>query len=191
MANAGQDRTDSRTSSAPKGPVPGPGAVAPADPAQVCVADLPRYTERLWPGPWLWLLCLGAAGALAVAYGSALGAAAGWLVGIGGVVTVVTTITSTTPRVAVTADGLQAGRAVLPLQFAGRVLVLDATSTRMARGPAGDPTAFVLLRPGVGPGSVVVEVTDAEDPHRTWLLASRHPQRLGSAICAARGTLSP
>lgn len=149
------------------------------------------YTERLWPGPWLWLLCLGAAGALGVAYAAALGATAGWLVGIAGLVTVVAAITSSTPRVAVASGRLQAGRAVLPLQHTGRVLVLDANSTRIARGPAGDPTAFVLLRPGVGPGAVVVEVTDVEDPHRTWLLASRHPERLGRAIQAARGTLSP
>jgi hypothetical protein len=49
----------------------------------------------------------------------------------------------------------------------------------------------MLLRPGVGPGAVVVEVTDPQDPHRTWLLASRHPDELARAIETARGRLSP
>jgi hypothetical protein len=49
----------------------------------------------------------------------------------------------------------------------------------------------MVLRPGVGPGAVVVEVTDPEDPHRTWLLASRRPQATASAIAQARGRLSP
>jgi hypothetical protein len=68
---------------------------------------------------------------------------------------------------------------------------LDADQARSARGPHGDPTAFMLLRPGVGPGAVVVEVTDPQDPHRTWLVASRHPARLARAIETARGRLSP
>jgi hypothetical protein len=38
---------------------------------------------------------------------------------------------------------------------------------------------------------VVLEVTDPLDPHRTWLLASRHPERLARAIETARGRLNP
>ncbi|MGB8021603.1 MAG: DUF3093 domain-containing protein [Candidatus Nanopelagicales bacterium] len=179
MSNTREDPAEGRTAHHQGSPGHRPAAAPPS------------YAERLWPGPWLWLLCLGAAGSLAVAYTAALGPAAGWLVGLAGTMTVVAAIASSTPRVTVTPGLLHAGRAVLPLHFAGRVLPLDAASARLARGPAGDPTAYVLLRPGVGPGAVVVEVTDAEDPHRTWLLASRHPERLASAIRAARGTLLP
>lgn len=179
MSNAREDPAESRTAPHPETPEPRP-ADAPPD-----------YAERLWPGPWLWLLCLGAAGALGVAYAAALGPAVGWLVGVAGTLAVVAAIVWSTPRVTVAAGHLRAGRASLPLEFAGRVLALDAAGTRLAQGAAGDPTAFVLLRPGVGPGAVVIEVTDAEDPHRTWLLASRRPDLLASAIRAVRGTLSP
>jgi hypothetical protein len=87
--------------------------------------------------------------------------------------------------------GLRAGRARIEWAHIGRVLALDSEQARSARGPQGDPTAFMLLRPGVGPGAVVVEVIDPEDPHRTWLVASRHPERLARAIETARGRLSP
>lgn len=149
------------------------------------------YTERLWPGVWVWLLALGGVGALAVAYGSALGALAGWLVLAAGLLLVVGAIVATAARIVVSGEGLRAGRALLPWDCVGRVLPLGAEQARTARGPQGDPTAYLLLRPGVGPGAVVVEVTDPTDPHRTWLLASRHPDRLARAIDDTRGTLAP
>jgi hypothetical protein len=153
-------------------------------------AGAPQHVERLWPGPWVWVLALTGVAVLAVAYGSSLGgAAAAAVAGVGLVVALLAIVASAT-RIVVGPQGLRAGRAVLPWQFAGRVVALDEDGARTARGPQGDPTAFLLLRPGVGPGAVVVEVTDPEDPHRTWLLATRDPQRLARAIDRTRGTLS-
>jgi hypothetical protein len=154
-------------------------------------APAPTYSERLWPGPVVWLLVAGTIAALAIAYGSSLGATTGWLVALGAGGTAVLLIARSAARVEVTEHSLRAGRAVIEWEFTGRVLPLDGDQARTARGPEGDPTAFMLLRPGVGPGAVVVEVTDPSDPHRTWLLASRHPQQLTRAIEAARGRLSP
>ncbi len=148
------------------------------------------YTERLWPGPTVWILALASIAALAIAYAAALGPAAGWTVA--GVATAVAgaLIARSAVRITVAEDRLLAGPATLEWRFTGQVLALDGEQARAARGPEGDPTAFLLLRPGVGPGAVVVEVRDASDPHRTWLLASRAPRRLACAIEAARGRLS-
>jgi hypothetical protein len=150
-----------------------------------------RYRERLWPGPVVWIVALGSIGALAIAYGNSLGARYGWLVAIGGAVVAALLIVRSAVSLTVTDRSLRAGRAVIEWEATGRVLALDADQARTARGPEGDPTAFMLLRPGVGPGAVVLEVTDPQDPHRTWLLACRHPQRLARAIETARGRLSP
>lgn len=150
----------------------------------------PAYSERLWPGPGLWAMVAGAVVALALAYGRALGPPAGWVAGLAAAAVVAGATWWATPVVSVSGDTLRAGRAHLPLEVAGRVLVLDAQQAREARGPGGDPTAFVLLAPGVGPGAVVVEILDPEDPHRTWLLASRRPGLLASAIAQARGRLA-
>lgn len=159
----------------------------PADDAP----PVPTYSERLWPGPVVWIVAIGSIGALAVAYGSSLGAATGWLVGLAGGAVAGILIARSAARVQVTEQQLRAGRAAIEWPSTGRVLPLDGDAARTARGPHGDPTAFLLLRPGVGPGAVVVEVTDPTDPHRTWLVASRHPERLARAIEAARGRLLP
>lgn len=154
-------------------------------------ALVPAYRERLWPGPVVWILAVGTIAALAIAYGSSMGALTGWLVALGAGVVTAALIAHSAARVQVTRQQLRAGRAAIEWEFTGRVLPLDAEAARTARGPQGDPTAFLLLRPGVGPGAVVVEVTDPADPHRTWLIASRHPERLARAIETARGRLSP
>lgn len=150
-----------------------------------------EYRERLWPGPVVWILAMASIAALAIAYGSSLGTRVGWVMALGGGSVAVILIARTAVPVTVTDQLLRAGRARIEWEHTGRVLALDAAAARVARGPDGDPTAFMLLRPGVGPGAVVVEVTDPLDPHRTWLVASRHPQRLARAIETARGRLSP
>jgi hypothetical protein len=151
----------------------------------------PEYSERLWPGPVAWILAFGSIAALAIAYGSSLGAVSGWLVALGGGAVATILIARSAALVTVTDQQLHAGQAGIEWEFTGRVLPLDADQARTARGPQGDPTAFMLLRPGVGPGAVVIEVTDPADPHRTWLVATRHPERLARAIETARGRLSP
>lgn len=151
----------------------------------------PQYSERLWPGATVWVLGACLVVALAVAYGRALSALAGWIVLTAGTAALAFVVVRMAARVEVGAEGVRAGVAVLPWSAVGRTLALDGAQARRARGPEGDPTAFLLLRPGAGPGAVVIEVTDGEDPHRTWLVATRHPEALASAIEQARGSLSP
>lgn len=149
------------------------------------------YTERLWPGPVVWIIAAASIAALAVAYGTSLGARIGWVVAAVLGALAVALLARSAARISVTPDLLRAGKAAISWEHTGRVLALDGDRARTARGPEGDLTAYLLLRPGVGPGAVVVEVIDDEDPHATWLLASRHPQRLARAIEGARGRLSP
>lgn len=151
----------------------------------------PLYAERLWPGATVWVLGSCLVVALAVAYGRALSALAGWIVLAAGSAALAFVVVRMAARVEVGADGVRAGVALLPWSAVGRALALDGEQARAARGPAGDPTAFLLLRPGAGPGAVVIEVTDPEDPHRTWLVATRRPEALARAIEQGRGSLAP
>ena len=157
--------------------------------SDVAEGTTPRHVERLWPGAWVWMLALSGLAALAIAYGSSLGTPAALVVVAIGLPVLLLALTRWAARIVVGPEGLRAGRALLPWDCTGRVLPLDADQARTARGPQGDPSAYLLLRPGVGPGAVLVEVTDPEDPHRTWLLATRDPQRLSRAIVDERGTL--
>lgn len=147
------------------------------------------YSERLWPSWWPWLIAVSLIAALALAYGKALGMAAGLLVLVAGTALGAVALISRTPRIEVTQSELRAGRGRLPLAFVGRVFALGVEGSRLARGPAGDPTAYLVTSPGLSAGAVVVEVADASDPHRTWLVSTRRPVALASAIEAARGRL--
>lgn len=151
----------------------------------------PLHSERLWPGIGLWLLSGSLVVGLGVAYGAAFGARFGWLVACASGALALGLIARGAPRIVVDARGLGAGPALLPWGATGRVLALDAEQAHLARGTGADPTAYLVLRPGVGPGAVVVEVVDDSDPHRTWLLASRDAPALARAIEAARGRLAP
>ena len=158
---------------------------------QQAVDEAGPYSERLWPGAGAWTLALGTVGALAIAYGASLGSAAGWLVAALGTVMAVALMARAAVRIEVDDSGLRAGRASLDWAAMGRVVAVDGEHARLARGPQGDPSAFLILRPGVGPGAVVVEITDPQDPHHTWLVASRSPDRLARVIDATRDRLSP
>lgn len=147
-----------------------------AEPAKV------HYVERLRPSPWLWVIAVAAGLFLGVAYGFALGPVAGLitfgvLVGIGGWLVI-----RLFAVVRVDERHLRAGRASLPVQYIGRVRALDSAATAAARGPGGDANAFLLLRNGYAKTSVAVEVTDPRDPHSYWLISSRRPEALASAI---------
>lgn len=146
----------------------------------------PSYREILWPGTLMWVLSIAGVLALAVAYARALGAGAGWVLAGGGVVLALVVLSVTSPQVRVDSCVLRAGRARLPLRFVGRVLVLDRDALAVARGPQGDPSAHMVTRAGVT-GAVLVEVNDPQDPHHTWLVASRHAGDLARAITVARG----
>lgn len=147
--------------------------------------------ERLWPSAPAWLLAGSFVLALAVAYGRAFGPWGGWITFLVGSALMATGTSRLAVRIEVGNDGLRAGRAFLPWWAMGRVLPLDEEQTRNARGASADPTAWLVLPIGVGPQSVVIEVTDAADPHRTWLIASRDAPAMSRAIESARGTLAP
>jgi hypothetical protein len=119
------------------------------------------------------------AAALALTVLAALAAAA-WLVSLSSF------------AVTVRADGLHVGAAHLPATAIGPAAALDRDQVRRARGAGSDPRAYYPLRSYV-PTAVQVVVADADDPVPFWLVSTRHPQRLASALSTARadGGTSP
>ena len=147
-----------------------------------------RYTERLLPPWWVWVVAALLTNSLSIAYGDAFGASAGWAVYavVGAIVAVALVVTS--PRIEVADGHLRAGRARIAVELLGRVVVLDASRTRAARTTDGSPTAYVVMRAWCSPRSVLAEVDDSSDPHPYWLITSRRPERLADAIESARPT---
>jgi hypothetical protein len=65
----------------------------------------------------------------------------------------------------------------IPLRNVSGVVGLDARTLRRVVGREGDPTAFVSIRPWIGPG-VQLWVDDPDDPTPYWVLSTRRPERL-------------
>lgn len=146
------------------------------------------YRERLGVPWWAWPLglALSAFFALEVFLGSTRGlawlpyaillpATAAGLIALG--------------RVVVRVDGgeLRVDDAHIPVSFVTEVNVLDARAKAALLGPAARPYAFVVQRPWIS-GGVRVVIDDPADPTPYWVVSSRHPAELASAIVAARDT---
>jgi len=87
----------------------------------------------------------------------------------------------------VTGGVLRAGRDTLALSDASEVIALNKEQAALLRGPRADPAAYLLLRPYLK-RAVCVRLTEsaaaAGVPY--WLVATRHPDKLATAIETAR-----
>jgi hypothetical protein len=88
-------------------------------------------------------------------------------------------------------DGvLHAGAASIPVTLLGDPVALDPVATRRTAGRDADTRAFLLLRPYLK-HSVKVPLNDPSDPAPYWLLSTRKPDRLASALTAAIAGTTP
>jgi hypothetical protein len=144
-----------------------------------------RYAERLVVPWWSWLPALIGAAVLAmevsisaaglplwVPFAVLLPLAAVVMLRIGRI------------RVAVTAGEFQVDDARLPVSVIGEVVALDAAGKREALGVGAHPLAFVVQRPWIG-GAVQVLLDDPADPTPFWVVSTRHPVQLATALQAA------
>ena len=79
----------------------------------------------------------------------------------------------------------RAGRAHIPLELVGPATPLDADGLRRQAGVDADARAYLLLRPYLKRG-VRVDIADPADPTPYWLVSSRRPAALVSALEAGR-----
>jgi hypothetical protein len=85
-------------------------------------------------------------------------------------------------------DGvLRAGRATLPLDQIGDVVALDEKQSALMRGPRADPAAHLLLRPYLKRAVYIRVARPGEAPY--WLVGTRRPEQLASAIQRSRETV--
>jgi hypothetical protein len=122
---------------------------------------------------------------LGIAYGRAYGADLGIVVGIAATIVVVIGLVVNTPLIQIDELNFRVGRARLPLQYVGKIQKLDEEQSRRARSTDANSNAYFQLRGGIK-NTVIVEVTDAEDPHPYWQVSSRNPDALIAALNAAK-----
>ena len=162
----------------------------PTEPTEGVDGTRVAFRERVHAPVWIWLLATALTASLGVAYGYRLGTPSGVVAFVVAQGLVSWWLVATAPLVVVDDRVLRAGRARLPLQFAGRIAPLDTAQTRDARGRLADPAAYLCLRSWVS-RSVLVEVEDPDDPHPYWLVSTRRGRELAPLLAAARDAARP
>ena len=86
-------------------------------------------------------------------------------------------------RVATGDSGVElwAGEAHLPVSVIARSADIPRSAKSAALGRQLDPAAYVVHRGWVGP-MVLVVLNDADDPTPYWLVSTRHPEQVLSAL---------
>ena len=88
-------------------------------------------------------------------------------------------------RVAVTESEFQVDDARLPIAVIAEVVALDADGRREVLGVGSHPLAFVVQRPWIK-GAVQVLLDDPADPTPFWVVSTRHPVELATALLHAK-----
>jgi hypothetical protein len=145
----------------------------------------PVFQERLWPSVGQWVFAFIMTSSLGIAYGRAYAADLGIVVGIAATIVVVIGLVVNTPLIQIDELNFRVGRARLPLQYVGKIQKLDEEQSRRARSTDANSNAHFQLRGGIK-NTLIVEVTDAEDPHPYWQVSSRNPDALIAALNAAK-----
>jgi hypothetical protein len=145
------------------------------------------YRERLTvPIVW-WILGELFAFSLFVAVGWYLGFA--WGIAAGAACLAVLAVIFIAAAIVITVDDiwLRVGRAQIELSYLTGAVALDAAATARRAGPDADARAYLALRPYVRT-AVEITIGDSDDPTPYWLVSSRRPHELASALTTAIST---
>lgn len=148
-------------------------------------AARPDYTERLWVPWWWWPLGVFVAGLLAAEVHMGYPGVRAWLPYLLLIpVAVIALLRLGTLRVSVGNGEFRVGEAHIPVSLIARSAPVPASAKRAALGRQLDPAAYVQHRPWV-PAMVLLVLDDPEDPTPYWLVSTRHPERVLTALAAA------
>ena len=145
-----------------------------------------RYRERLWVPLWWWPLGFGLAALIATEVNMGVRSLPNWLpfaVLFGVAAGVLLWLGRSEVRVTTQDDTVElwAGQAHLPATVVSRSAEIPASAKSAALGRQLDPAAFVAHRAWVGPMLLAV-LDDPDDPTPYWLLSTRYPDRVLSAL---------
>jgi hypothetical protein len=165
------------------GGAPYPSRVTPQSPARITT---PAYVERLRLSWWMWPPAVIVDIILATELLLGFPAIPAWIpFAVLIPLTVALLLRLGRLRVAVTGDEFQVDDARLPVSVIADVVALDAAGKREALGVGAHPVAFVIQRPWIGP-AVQVLLDDPADPTPYWVVSTRRPVELATALLAAK-----
>lgn len=144
------------------------------------------FRERLYASWWTWPMPLIAAVLLAAEVHMGYPGVRAWLP-----YAVLVPLALAVPlalgrtKIEVTGGELWVGDAHLPLRFIEDVEVVPPQEKRRALGPELDPAAFMVHRSWVRT-SVRVWLNDPDDPTPYWVVSTRRPAQLRTALLGER-----
>jgi len=143
-----------------------------------------NYREKLWPAPWIYISsALVIPASLLVLF--PVNITAGIFTAIALYAGIVITLIATSPVIQVTETHFLAGKARLPLEFAGEASAFTGEEAKLERGQRLDARAWLLIRGWISP-VVKVEIRDEKDPTPYWIISTRDPDAVVAALNAAR-----
>lgn len=141
------------------------------------------YRERLFPGPWVFImtaLVIPASLLVFLPINQTLGVIVAIILYLG----CVGLLIAASPLIEVTDTTFVAGRARLPLPNVGKATGYLGKEATEERGPRLDARAWLVIRGWISP-VVKVIVEDETDPAPYWLVSTRKPAELISALAKA------
>lgn len=144
----------------------------------------PNYTERLWPNTWLYiilLLTIPSTMLLFMPLNTTLGIALAPIVYISAALI----FTLASPKITVAEGHFSAGYANIPVAYLGEITELDSDELTLAIGIEADARAYLLVRGWIHKALKITN-TDPTDPAPYWIITTRRPQALKTALEQAR-----
>jgi hypothetical protein len=150
-----------------------------------------RYRERLWVPWWWWPPGLALAALIALEVNQGVSALPNWLA-FAVLLPVAAAVLAWFSKIEVRVVGssgesaaadaeLWVGAAHLPVSVVSRSAAVPRSAKSAALGRQLDPAAYVVHRAWVGP-MVLLVLDDPDDPTPYWLVSTRHPDRVLSAL---------
>jgi DUF3093 family protein len=144
--------------------------------------DTVLFTEKLWPGAWIWVVAAGLASA-----GILVFAPISMTAGITAAVVLFAVETAllvlSTPALTVTARTLQVGRASIERGLTGPAEAFRGKEATAERGTRLNGLAYLCIRGWIDP-VVRIEIDDPSDPTPYWLTSTRRPDELTAVLNA-------
>ncbi len=141
----------------------------------------PIYSEVVRPPLWLLAFILFLTESIALSLWAAFDNRTGAIGAIAGLAIVIASARGIAMKIEVTADSLRIGRAHIERRYLGSAIALNTKEMARVRGRDADPAAYLALR-FWQPQGVQIFLQDERDPAPYWLVTSKHPADLVTAL---------
>ncbi|NUP57924.1 MAG: DUF3093 domain-containing protein [Pseudarthrobacter sp.] len=138
------------------------------------------FSEKLWPGAWIWIVAVGIASAGILVF-APISLAAGFTAAAVLLAIETVLLVLSTPSLAVTTRTLQVGRASIERSLVGGAEAYRGKEATAERGTRLNGLAYLCIRGWIDP-VVRIEITDPSDPTPYWLTSTRRPEELVAAL---------